>query len=42
MMSVTFGCPFCLWIPESLPTAERRRLAREVLRAELLKTIELN
>jgi len=41
-MSVMFGCPFCLWIPESLPTAERRRLAREVLRAELLKTIELN
>ncbi|MGD0651404.1 MAG: lysophospholipid acyltransferase family protein [Verrucomicrobiia bacterium] len=40
-MSVMFGCPFCLWIPESLPTAERRRLAREVLRAELLKTVEL-
>jgi 1-acyl-sn-glycerol-3-phosphate acyltransferase len=41
-MSVTFGHPFCLWIPESLPTGERRRLAREVLRAELLKTVELN
>ena len=41
-MSVTFGCPFCLWIPESLPTAERRRLARETLRAQLLKTVELN
>jgi 1-acyl-sn-glycerol-3-phosphate acyltransferase len=41
-MSITFGCPFCLWIRESLPTAERRRLAREVLRAKLLKTVELN
>jgi 1-acyl-sn-glycerol-3-phosphate acyltransferase len=40
-MSITFGRPFCLWIPESLPTAERRRIARETLRSELLKTVEL-
>ena len=40
-MSVTFGRPFCLWIPKSLPTAERRRIAREMLRSELLKTVEL-
>jgi 1-acyl-sn-glycerol-3-phosphate acyltransferase len=40
-MSVTFGCPFCLWIPKSLPTEERRRIARETLRSELLKTVEL-
>ncbi|MGD0016379.1 MAG: lysophospholipid acyltransferase family protein [Verrucomicrobiia bacterium] len=40
-MSVTFGCPFSLWIPESLSVPERRRIARETLRAELLKTVEL-
>ncbi len=40
-MSITFGYPFSLWIPESLPTKERRRIARETLRAQLLKTVEL-
>jgi len=40
-MSITFGQPFCLWLPASLPAEERRRLARAVVRAELLKTIAL-
>jgi len=40
-MSITFGRPFCLWIPESLPTAECRQIARDALRRELLKTVEL-
>jgi 1-acyl-sn-glycerol-3-phosphate acyltransferase len=40
-MSVTFGQPFSLWIPKSLPVPERRRIARNTLRAELLKTVEL-
>lgn len=40
-MSVTFGLPFCLWIPGNLPGDERRRLARETVRWQLLKTVEL-
>jgi 1-acyl-sn-glycerol-3-phosphate acyltransferase len=40
-MSVTFGYPFCLWIPQTSPADERRRQARETLRAQLLKTVEL-
>ena len=40
-MSVTIGHPFCLWLPDALPADERRRLARETLRDELLKTVEL-
>ncbi len=41
-MSITFGCPFSLWNPAGLNTEERRRRSREVLREELLKTVELN
>jgi len=41
-MSVTFGCPFCLWIPEEIPGGERRQRARETLRQQLLKTVELS
>jgi 1-acyl-sn-glycerol-3-phosphate acyltransferase len=41
-MDVTFGCPFSLWNPPGLSTEERRRRSREVLREELLKTVELN
>jgi 1-acyl-sn-glycerol-3-phosphate acyltransferase len=41
-MSVTFGCPFSLWNPPGLSTEERRRRSREILREELLKTVELN
>ncbi len=40
-MSVTFGYPFCLWLPETLASEERRRRARETLREQLLKTVEL-
>jgi 1-acyl-sn-glycerol-3-phosphate acyltransferase len=40
-MSVTFGYPFSLWLPKSLPGDERRRLARELVREQLLKTVEL-
>jgi 1-acyl-sn-glycerol-3-phosphate acyltransferase len=40
-MSVTFGHPFCLWIPAGLSTEERRRHARETLREQLLNTVEL-
>lgn len=40
-MSVTFGYPFCLWVPPSLPGPERRRLARETVRDQLLKTVAL-
>jgi 1-acyl-sn-glycerol-3-phosphate acyltransferase len=40
-MSVTFGCPFCLWTPPGLSGPERRRRAGETLREELLKTVEL-
>jgi 1-acyl-sn-glycerol-3-phosphate acyltransferase len=41
-MGVTFGCPFSLWNPPGLGTEERRRRSRELLREELLKTVELN
>ena len=40
-MSVTFGHPFCLWNPETVPAEERRQLARQTLREQLLKTVEL-
>jgi len=40
-LSVTFGQPFTLWLPDNLPAEERRRLARETLRGQLLKTVEL-
>lgn len=41
-IGITFGCPFCLWNPAGLRTEERRRHSREILREELLKTVELN
>ncbi len=40
-ISVTIGCPFCLWIPEPHDTRHRRAVARQVLREQLLKTVEL-
>lgn len=40
-ITVTFGCPFCLWIPEPHDTRHRRAVARQVLREQLLKTVEL-
>jgi 1-acyl-sn-glycerol-3-phosphate acyltransferase len=40
-MSITFGYPFCVWNPEEIPADERRRRARETLREQLLKTVEL-
>ena len=41
-VGITFGCPFCLWNPAGLSTEDRRRRSRELLREELLKTVELN
>jgi 1-acyl-sn-glycerol-3-phosphate acyltransferase len=41
-LSIAFGCPFCLWNPEGLAANERRRRADEMLREQLLKTVELN
>lgn len=41
-MSVTIGCPFSLWGPAGISDDERRRRARETLREQLLKTVELN
>ncbi len=41
-MSITFGCPFSLWNPPGLGAEERRTRSRDVLREELLKTVELN
>lgn len=41
-ISITFGGPFCLWNPDGLAAAERRRHADDVLREQLLKTVELN
>jgi 1-acyl-sn-glycerol-3-phosphate acyltransferase len=41
-MSITFGSSFCLWNPPGLSAEERRARSREVLREELLKTVELN
>jgi 1-acyl-sn-glycerol-3-phosphate acyltransferase len=40
-MTVTFGCPFSLWVPAQLSSDQRRTAAREVLREQLLKTVEL-
>ena len=40
-MSLTFGQPFCLWNPEDVSADARRRRARETLRDQLLKTVEL-
>jgi hypothetical protein len=37
-MNVTFGAPFSLWVPDRLLLHQRRQLARETLRTELLKT----
>jgi 1-acyl-sn-glycerol-3-phosphate acyltransferase len=39
---ITFGCPFCLWNPEGLAASARRLRADDVLREQLLKTVELN
>jgi 1-acyl-sn-glycerol-3-phosphate acyltransferase len=41
-ISITFGCPFCLWNPDGLAADERRLCADDVLREQLLKTVELN
>jgi 1-acyl-sn-glycerol-3-phosphate acyltransferase len=41
-MSVTIGYPFCLWSPQCLPAEQRRRRARQTLREQLLKTVELH
>jgi len=41
-MGITFGSPFSLWNPTGLSAEERRNRSREVLREELLKTVELN
>ena len=41
-MSATIGHPFCLWTPDTVPNEERRRRAGELLREQLLKTVELN
>ena len=38
-MRVTFGQPFCLWIPARLTLHERRRLAKELVREQFLKTV---
>jgi 1-acyl-sn-glycerol-3-phosphate acyltransferase len=40
-MSLTFGHPFSLWIPDSHTGEERRAIAETVLREQLLKTVEL-
>jgi 1-acyl-sn-glycerol-3-phosphate acyltransferase len=41
-LSITFGCPFCLWTPTELAVSERRQRTRETLRERLLKTVELD
>ncbi len=41
-MSLTIGQPFCLWLPDTLPAGERRRLSGEILRQQLLKTVQLD
>jgi 1-acyl-sn-glycerol-3-phosphate acyltransferase len=41
-MSIAFGRPFCLWNPDGLAANERRHRADEVLREQLLKTVELD
>ncbi len=40
-MSITCGRPFCLWLPDTLPAEERRRLSHELLREQLLQTVQL-
>jgi 1-acyl-sn-glycerol-3-phosphate acyltransferase len=40
-VGITFGYPFCLWNLPHLSGEERRRHARETLREQLLKTVEL-
>jgi hypothetical protein len=40
-MGITFGYPFCIWNREDTPADERRRCARQTLREQLLKTVEL-
>jgi len=41
-INITFGYPFCLWNPDGLAADERRQRADDVLREQLLKTVELN
>jgi 1-acyl-sn-glycerol-3-phosphate acyltransferase len=41
-VSITFGRPFCLWNPDGLAADERRLRADDVLRVQLLKTVELD
>ena len=41
-LSITFGHPFCLWLPERLTVHERRTIARTALRDALLKTVQLD
>jgi len=41
-MRVMIGCPFSLWSPAHIADDERRRRARETLREQLLKTVELD
>lgn len=41
-ISITFGGPFCLWNPDGPAADDRRRRADEMLREQLLKTVELN
>jgi 1-acyl-sn-glycerol-3-phosphate acyltransferase len=38
-LSVTFGCPFCLWQP---PSGHDRTALQQLVREELLKTVALN
>jgi len=40
-MSIIFGAPYCLWNPKGLSNTERRQIAHEVVRDQLLKTVEL-
>ncbi len=41
-MCVTLGYPFSLWNPKDMPYEEQRNRARDTLREQLLKTVELN
>jgi 1-acyl-sn-glycerol-3-phosphate acyltransferase len=40
-LEVTFGFPFCLWTPAPLTNEQRRRRSQEIIRAQLLNTVEL-
>jgi 1-acyl-sn-glycerol-3-phosphate acyltransferase len=40
-ITVTFGYPFCLWLPPSTRGRARRALAQEILRQQLLATTQL-